>query len=58
MKLHWKKRLTNTNYNGEHAIAVGLRVGYWPCLHAPFIQTALGKWTVSLWWGDPENTET
>jgi hypothetical protein len=35
------------------ALNYGLRVGYWPCLRAPFIQIAIHKWLVELWFGYP-----
>jgi hypothetical protein len=35
------------------ALNYGLRVGYWPCLRAPFIQIAFHKWLVELWFGYP-----
>ncbi len=53
-QFHYKHRLTNTGPHGQHAIALGLRAGYWPCLRAVFVQAAVGKHTISIWWGDPE----
>lgn len=31
--------------------AYGLRVGYWPCLQAPFIELAFHKKRYEVWYG-------
>jgi len=31
--------------------AFGIRVGYWPCLKAPFVQVALFRWRIEVWYG-------
>jgi hypothetical protein len=33
--------------------AFGVRIGYWPCLQAPFIEIALGTKRYELWYGLP-----
>lgn len=48
---HFLSRLTSTNYEGKHAFGFGFRFGYWPCLRGPFVQLALGKRIVSIWYG-------
>jgi hypothetical protein len=48
---HFLQRLTNTSAEGRHAFALGFRFGYWPCLGGPFVQLALGKHIVSIWYG-------
>lgn len=30
---------------------LGMRVGYWPCLKAPFVQLALGTFLFDVWFG-------
>lgn len=32
---------------------LGARVGYWPCLKAPFAQVAVGKLLFDAWIGHP-----
>ena len=36
-----------------YALGYGLRVGYWPCLRAPYVQVALHHWRVEVWYGLP-----
>lgn len=35
--------------DGRTTWAVGLRLGFWPCLKAPFIQVTLGHRIASFW---------
>lgn len=35
------------------AVSIGARIGYWPCLKAPFIQVSLALWHIELWVGYP-----
>jgi hypothetical protein len=35
------------------AIGYGIRVGYWPCLKAPFFSVSFHKWHIDLWHGLP-----
>jgi hypothetical protein len=36
-----------------YAIGYGLKVGYWPCLRAPYIEVAFHRWRLDLWYGLP-----
>lgn len=38
---------------GKFALAFGMRIGYWPCLKAPFISIACGPVALDLWHGLP-----
>ena len=38
---------------GVRVFAIGVRVGYWPCLKAPFITLSLGVKHLDLWCGYP-----
>lgn len=44
---------TKTSPAGKHALGFGVRVGYWPCLRAPYVQLAFGSRRYALWYGDP-----
>lgn len=44
---------TARSSSGRHAYALGLRVGYWPCLGGPFIQMAIATKRLDLWFGRP-----
>lgn len=46
-------RPTPSNHLGEQAIYLSLRVGYYPCLKAPFIQVCLFFWRIDFWYGLP-----
>lgn len=35
------------------SLGYGVRVGYWPCLKAPYIQVAWHRWRLELWYGLP-----
>jgi hypothetical protein len=52
-KFHWNYRLTNTSPAGRHIIMFRIGVGYWPCLHAPFLHIAFGKHILEVWYGLP-----
>ena len=52
-KFHWEHRLTRTSPDGRHVIMFRIGVGYWPCLHAPFLQIAFGKHIFEFWYGLP-----
>lgn len=39
--------------SGQHAYAFGARIGYWPCLRAPFVVLDIAKWRAEVWYGDP-----
>jgi hypothetical protein len=55
MAIRWKHRLTSTSPAGRHIIMFRIGVGYWPCLHAPFLQIAFGKHIFEFWYGLPSN---
>jgi hypothetical protein len=38
---------------GRYALAYGLRIGYWPCLRAPYVQLAFHRWRIEAWYGLP-----
>jgi hypothetical protein len=38
---------------GSPAIGYGLKVGYWPCLLAPYAQIAFHRWRLDIWYGLP-----
>lgn len=39
--------------DGRQSLGVGVRVGYWPCLNAPYVHLTLGPWRVEGWIGLP-----
>lgn len=57
----WRPRMTisrsKTSPTGTHVWALGLKVGYWPCLRAPFISLCVGNRIVDLWCGLPSYLE-
>lgn len=44
---------SKTSPGGSHVQAIGLKVGYWPCLRAPFVSLCVGSRIIDLWWGLP-----
>lgn len=43
-KLHFaKRRIKSTK--------IGIAVGYFPCLSAPYLQVAIGRYYLELWFG-------
>jgi hypothetical protein len=44
---------TKVSPGGKHALGFGLRVGYWPCLRAPYVQLSFGSRRLDIWHGDP-----
>ena len=50
---HTAVRETSKKPNGPHVQQLGVRVGYWPCLRAPFVQVAFGHFMYELWYGEP-----
>jgi hypothetical protein len=52
-KFRWDYRLSAADENGRHVIMYGIRVGYWPCLDAPFLQISFGKHIFEFWYGLP-----
>lgn len=51
--LHVQLHRTRNDARGRHSQAIGARVGYWPCLHAPFVQLAIGSYRLDVWHGLP-----
>lgn len=48
---HFANRLTKSDGHGNHVLAYGARVGYWPCLNAYFLQVTIGKHILEIWYG-------
>lgn len=46
-------RRTKQREDGRHAQSFGARVGYWPCLRAPFISLYFGSRVFEAWVGYP-----
>ncbi len=44
-------RRLKSSPDGRPQYALGLRLGYWPCVGGPYLQVALGPWSVSVWFG-------
>jgi len=38
--------------DGRHVLGFGLRFGYWPCLHAPFVRLDFGPFIAEVWHGE------
>ena len=48
------RRLSGRNRasaDGKTAIGFGFRIGYWPCLRAPYVQCTFLFWHFELWHG-------
>jgi len=52
-RLRFQVNHTALSPTGAPAVALGLRVGYWPCLGGPFVQLALATRRYDLWYGRP-----
>jgi hypothetical protein len=46
-----KVRHHKRSYEGRSAMSLGARIGYWPCLKAPFVQLSLIFWVIDIWHG-------
>jgi hypothetical protein len=57
-RVRFMKRLSKTSSDGRHAQSYGVRVGYWPCLKAPFICVDFHMWRLELWHGLPSHRYT
>jgi hypothetical protein len=44
---------TSKSPEGRHAWALGVRVGYWPCLRGPHITINIGTRRYYVWYGLP-----
>lgn len=47
----FKLRHHKRSFEGKSAWALGARIGYWPCLKAPFIQISMLFWVIEIWHG-------
>jgi hypothetical protein len=47
----------NTRGAVGYGVGYGLKIGYWPCQRAPFIQLAFHHWRFELWYGLPSYKE-
>lgn len=54
---HLARRLSRKSPEGRHAWSFGLRVGYWPCLLAPYVAVDFGKHRLEAWYGLPSVRE-
>ena len=43
----------STHGDAGYAIGYGLKLGYWPCLRAPFVQISFYCWVFEVWYGLP-----
>lgn len=43
--------------DGRHAWSLGVKIGYWPCLHAPFLRLDVGTRIIEAWVGKPSYKE-
>jgi len=47
-------RPTNSQpLTGRRVTEFGLRVGFWPCLKAPFVTVTFWRWRFDMWLGLP-----
>lgn len=52
MRFHVAHRHTTRKpFTSTRVQALGLRVGYWPCLQAPFVQVTVGSHIFEVWFG-------
>jgi hypothetical protein len=52
--LRWRHKRSKTRPDDQrHAQTLGLRLGYWPCLRAPYVSVEVGSHRWDLWWGLP-----
>jgi hypothetical protein len=52
-RLRVQARRMKRSPGGRDQFALGLRLGYWPCLRAPYVQLVLLCWRFDLWFGLP-----
>lgn len=51
---HAQRRPTTAQpMTGRSVISFGARIGYWPCLKAPFVSVTFWKWNFDVWHGLP-----
>lgn len=51
MKFNYSVRRNKTSITGQYTKALGLRVGYFPCLKGPFIEIAVWSYSLAIWYG-------
>lgn len=52
-RLRLRVSINDRDQTGRTSLGLGLRVGWWPCLKAPYIQVAAFWWRIDLWHGLP-----
>jgi len=52
-RLRFMVRPHRRSPEGKPVVSFGLRVGYWPCLEAPFLSLEIGAVSLDLWFGLP-----
>jgi hypothetical protein len=52
-KLRTMIRDNKRSPDGRPSIGFGARVGFWPCLEAPYLQVAFHRWRIEMWFGLP-----
>ena len=55
-KFHFNRVRTAARADGKHGLKFGFSVGYWPCIHAPYIQLFFATHIFKLWHGLPSYT--
>jgi len=55
--LRWMARRNKRSADAESAIGFGFRIGYWPCLRAPYVQVSFLFWHAELWHGYPSKEQ-
>jgi hypothetical protein len=51
MQPHAQARSLRKSPAGTRAFGLGVRVGYWPCLCAPYVQATVLFWQIDVWFG-------
>lgn len=52
-RLRTKLQRNRRSDSGVTALGFGVRIGYWPCLKAPYVQFAVAFWRLDVWHGLP-----
>lgn len=52
-RLRLQSRQLKRRPDGARAFGFGVRIGYWPCLLAPYLQLTVLFWQIDLWHGTP-----
>ena len=56
-KLRAQRRRLANSPSGVQSWGFGLRVGYWPCLRACYVQATIAAWHFDVWFGDPADVK-